>query len=57
MLERVYGALLERGVVGRPAGRSLVIAPPLIVQAEEIDEICRRLGLALDDALAAGAAD
>ncbi|MCP5199080.1 MAG: aminotransferase class III-fold pyridoxal phosphate-dependent enzyme [Gammaproteobacteria bacterium] len=53
VLERVYGALLERGVVGRPAGRSLVIAPPLIVQADEIDEICRRIGLALDDALAA----
>jgi len=47
----VYAALLERGVVGRPAGRSLVLAPPLIVQANEIDEICTRLELALDDVL------
>ena len=51
VLERVYAALLNRGVVARPAGRSLVLAPPLVVQAEEIDEICRRLGQALDDAL------
>jgi 4-aminobutyrate--pyruvate transaminase len=47
----VYSALLDRGVVGRPAGRSLVLAPPLIVQADEIDEICARLELALDDVL------
>ena len=52
VLERVYSALLNRGVVARAAGRSLVLAPPLIVQPDEIDEICRRLGLALDDALA-----
>ncbi|MBK6660920.1 MAG: hypothetical protein IPG43_23550 [Proteobacteria bacterium] len=31
---------------------SLIIAPPLVVQADEIDEICRRVGLALADALA-----
>ena len=48
----VYENLLERGVVSRPAGRNVVIAPPLIVQADEIDEICRRVGLALDDVLA-----
>ncbi|MBK8959983.1 MAG: aminotransferase class III-fold pyridoxal phosphate-dependent enzyme [Proteobacteria bacterium] len=52
VLERVYEKLLERGVVARLAGRSLIIAPPLVVQADEIDEICRRVGLALDDALA-----
>ncbi|MEX2480479.1 MAG: aminotransferase class III-fold pyridoxal phosphate-dependent enzyme, partial [Gammaproteobacteria bacterium] len=50
VLTKVYEALLERGVVARPAGRSLVVAPPLIVKAAEIDEICRRVGLALDDA-------
>ena len=44
----VHASLLEHGVVGRPAGRSLVIAPPLIVQANEIDEICDRIGKALD---------
>ena len=51
VLERVYAALLARGVVARPAGRSLVVAPPLIVSASEIDEICTRIGDALDDAL------
>lgn len=44
----VYRALLDLGVVARPAGRSLVIAPPLIVRRDEIDEICARLGRALD---------
>ena len=48
----VYEALLERGVVTRPAGRSVVIAPPLIVQPDEIDEICARVSLALDDVTA-----
>ncbi|MCC6709811.1 MAG: aminotransferase class III-fold pyridoxal phosphate-dependent enzyme [Gammaproteobacteria bacterium] len=51
VLERVYSKLLERGVVARPAGRSLIIAPPLVIEADEIDEICRRVSLALDDAL------
>ncbi len=50
---RVYEALLDAGVVARPAGRSLILAPPLIVQASEIDEICRRVGIALDTVLAA----
>lgn len=47
----VYEALLDEGVVARPAGRSLILAPPLIVQPSEIDEICRRVGLALDRVL------
>ena len=51
----VYEALLEAGVVARPAGRSLIVAPPLIVQPSEIEEICRRIGLALDVVLAAQA--
>jgi len=52
---RVYEALLDAGVVARPAGRSLILAPPLIVQPAEIDEICRRVGRALDGALASAA--
>ncbi len=50
---RVYAALLDLGVVARPAGRCLILAPPLIVQPSEIDEICRRVGRALDTVLAA----
>lgn len=49
VMTAVYQALLERGVVARAAGRSLVLAPPLIVTAAEVEEICRRLALALDD--------
>jgi 4-aminobutyrate--pyruvate transaminase len=48
---RVYRALLDLGVVARPAGRSLVLAPPLIVQRAAIDELCLRLGRALDIAM------
>ena len=44
----VYERALDAGVVTRPAGRSLVIAPPLIVQEAEIDEICDRIERALD---------
>jgi len=50
--EEVYSVLLDAGVVARATGRSLVLAPPLIVQASEIDEIVRRLQRALDVVLA-----
>lgn len=45
----VYQALLARGVVTRPAGRNVLIAPPLIITESEVDEIVDRLALALDD--------
>ena len=48
----VYDAVLARGVIVRPAGRNIVIAPPLITTREEVDLICERIGLALDDVLA-----
>ena len=44
----VYEALLDLGVVTRPAGRNVIIAPPLIIQGSEIDEIVTRVGKALD---------
>ncbi len=48
---QVYELLLAEGVVARPAGRNVILAPPLIVQPSEIDELCRRVGRALDKAL------
>ncbi len=48
----VYEAALDEGLVTRPASRSLVIAPPLTIDAGEIDEIVRRVGAALDRAMA-----
>lgn len=48
---RVYENILEAGVIVRYTGRSIVIAPPLIIVESEIDEIFRRLNLALDASL------
>lgn len=45
-------ALLERGVVGRAAGRSMLVAPPLIIKADEIDHLAACIAAALDDTLA-----
>jgi len=44
----VYEKVLEAGVVVRPTARGILIAPPLIIKADEIDEICDRLFRALD---------
>jgi 4-aminobutyrate--pyruvate transaminase len=48
-----YEAGIERGVLVRPVGDSLVMAPPLIIREPEIAELTHRLRLALDDVLAA----
>lgn len=41
--------MLDRGVIVRVTGDNAVIAPPLIIQEGEIDELFRRLRMALDD--------
>jgi 4-aminobutyrate--pyruvate transaminase len=43
-----YEQALELGLITRPAGRSLVVAPPLIVREHEIDEIGRRIERTLE---------
>ena len=48
-----YEAGVEHGVLVRPIGDSLVMAPPLIISEPEIEELVRRLRLALDEVLAA----
>ena len=50
-----YEAGVERGVLVRPIGESLVMAPPLIIREAEITELIHRLRRALDDVLDAGA--
>ena len=45
---KVYNDLLDKGVVTRPAGRSVVIAPPLIIQPQEVDDIVERIGESLN---------
>ena len=39
----LVGLALEEGLILRPIGRSLVMAPPLVITAREIDEILDRL--------------
>ena len=46
---RVDTAAARRGLILRVVGDRLVFAPPLIIEAQEIDEIGRRLQWALDD--------
>jgi 4-aminobutyrate--pyruvate transaminase len=46
---RVDAAAVERGLILRVIGDRLVFAPPLVIEAEEITEIGRRLGRALND--------
>jgi adenosylmethionine-8-amino-7-oxononanoate aminotransferase len=39
------------GLFVRPVGEAAVLAPPLIIKTDEIDELFRRFGLALDETL------
>ncbi|MDX6751811.1 aminotransferase class III-fold pyridoxal phosphate-dependent enzyme [Geminicoccaceae bacterium 1502E] len=49
----IYEAGLDAGIIVRPLAGCLVMAPPLIITETEIDELARRLRLALDRTLAA----
>jgi 4-aminobutyrate---pyruvate transaminase len=46
---RVEAAAMRQGLILRVVGDRLVFAPPLIIEAQEIDEIGQRLERALDD--------
>ena len=41
-------AAQERGLRTRPLGNVLAFAPPLAINEEEVDEIVKRLGAAMD---------
>jgi len=49
---RVGAAAQNHGLVVRVVGDRLVFAPPLIIEAGEIEEIAERFGRALDDVAA-----
>lgn len=49
---RVGAAAQGHGLVVRVVGDRLVFAPPLIIEAAEIEEIAERFGRALDDVAA-----
>jgi 4-aminobutyrate---pyruvate transaminase len=49
---RVGAAAQRHGLVVRVVGNRLVFAPPLIIEAPEIEEIAARFGRALDEVAA-----
>ena len=47
---QIFKAAQERGLRTRPLGNTLAFAPPLSINEEEVDEIVKRLGAAMDAA-------
>ncbi|MGE5376498.1 MAG: aspartate aminotransferase family protein [Bacteroidota bacterium] len=45
---RIFKAAQERGLRTRPLGNTLAFAPPICINEEEVDEIVKRLGAAMD---------
>ncbi len=48
MTVKVYNAALERGLRSRPLGNTLAFSPPIAITEDEVDEIVKRLGAAMD---------
>ena len=45
---KIFKAAQERGLRSRPLGNTLAFSPPLAINEEEVDEIVKRLGAAMD---------
>lgn len=45
---RIFKAAQERGLRSRPLGNTLAFSPPLAINEEEVDELVKRLGAAMD---------
>jgi adenosylmethionine-8-amino-7-oxononanoate aminotransferase len=48
MTMKIFKAAQARGLRTRPLGNSLAFAPPLCISEDEVDEIIKRLGAAMD---------
>jgi len=48
MASRIFKAAQDRGLRSRPLGNVLAFSPPLSINEEEVDEIVKRLGAAMD---------
>ncbi|MEP0805005.1 MAG: aspartate aminotransferase family protein [Chloroflexota bacterium] len=48
MAMKIFKAAQERGLRSRPLGNTLAFSPPLMINEEEVDEIVKRLGAAMD---------
>ncbi len=51
MALRIFKAAEQRGLRTRPLGNNLAFAPPLVITEDEIDEIVKRLGAAMESVL------
>ena len=45
---KIFKAAQERGLRSRPLGNTLAFSPPICIDEEEVDEIVKRLGAAMD---------
>ena len=45
---KIFKAAQERGLRTRPLGNTLAFSPPLSITEDEVDEIIKRLGAAMD---------
>ena len=45
---KIFKAAQERGLRSRPLGSTLAFAPPLSITEDEVDEIVKRLGAAME---------
>ena len=50
--ERIANACTDEGLICRPLGQSIVLAPPFILTEEQMDEMFTKLGAALDKVFA-----
>ncbi|KXK12100.1 MAG: putative aminotransferase [Chloroflexi bacterium OLB14] len=48
MTMKIFKAAQEHGLRTRPVGNVLAFSPPLSINEEEVDEIIKRLGAAMD---------
>jgi 4-aminobutyrate--pyruvate transaminase len=48
MAMKIFKAAQERGLRSRPLGNTLAFSPPLSINEEEVNEIVKRLGAAMD---------
>jgi hypothetical protein len=48
MAMKIFKAAQERGLRSRPLGNTLAFSPPICINEEEVDEIVKRLGAAMD---------
>jgi 4-aminobutyrate--pyruvate transaminase len=45
---RIFKAAQANGLRSRPLGNTLAFSPPLVITEDEVDEIVKRLGAAMD---------